>query len=64
MSDDDWSAEIAKLTMPVLLVFADNDSVPRKHVAEFFALVGGDLLLADPLNHPPTGTATASQVVP
>jgi pimeloyl-ACP methyl ester carboxylesterase len=44
MSQDyDWSAEIAKLPMPVLLVFADNDSVPRRHVAEFFALVGGGL---------------------
>ena len=27
--------------MPVLLVFADNDSVPQKHIAEFFALLGG-----------------------
>jgi pimeloyl-ACP methyl ester carboxylesterase len=39
--DYDWSAEIAKLPMPVLLVFADNDSVSQKHVAEFFALLGG-----------------------
>ena len=37
----DWSADIAKLPMPVLLVFADNDSVSQKHIAEFFALVGG-----------------------
>jgi len=37
----DWSAEIAKLPMPVLLVFADNDSVAQKHIAEFFALLGG-----------------------
>jgi hypothetical protein len=30
MSEDyDWSADIAKLPMPVLLVFADNDSVCR-----------------------------------
>src|SRR6266699_4534987 len=42
MSEDyDWSADIAKLPMPVLLVFADNDSVSHKHVAEFFALLGG-----------------------
>jgi pimeloyl-ACP methyl ester carboxylesterase len=42
MSEDyDWSAEIAKLPMPVLLVFTDNDSVPQKHIAEFFALLGG-----------------------
>jgi pimeloyl-ACP methyl ester carboxylesterase len=39
--DYDWSADIAKLPMPVLLVFADNDSVSQKHIAEFFALLGG-----------------------
>lgn len=37
----DWSAEITKLPMPVLLVFADNDSVSQKHIAEFFALLSG-----------------------
>jgi len=41
--DYDWSAEIAKLVMPVLLVFADNDSIPPRHIAEFFALLGGGL---------------------
>ena len=42
MSEDyDWSADIAKLQMPVLLVFADNDSISQKHIAEFFALLGG-----------------------
>jgi len=42
MSEDyDWSAEIAKLPVPVLLVFADNDSISQKHIAEFFALLGG-----------------------
>lgn len=42
MSEDyDWSAAIAKLPMPVLLVFADNDSISQKHIAEFFALLGG-----------------------
>lgn len=31
MSEDyDWSADIAKLPMPVLLVFADNDSVSQR----------------------------------
>ena len=39
--DYDWSAEIAQLPMPVLLVFADNDSISQKHIAEFFALLGG-----------------------
>jgi pimeloyl-ACP methyl ester carboxylesterase len=37
----DWSAEVKKLPMPVLLAFADNDSVSQKHIAEFFALLGG-----------------------
>jgi pimeloyl-ACP methyl ester carboxylesterase len=42
MSEDyDWSADIAKLPMPVLLVFADNDSISQKHVTQFFALLGG-----------------------
>ena len=42
MSEDyDWSADIAKLPMPVLLVFADNDSISQRHIAEFFALLGG-----------------------
>jgi pimeloyl-ACP methyl ester carboxylesterase len=39
--DYDWSADIAKLPMPVLLVFADNDSISQNHIAEFFALLGG-----------------------
>jgi pimeloyl-ACP methyl ester carboxylesterase len=44
MSEDyDWSAELAKLPMPVLLVFADNDSIPQRQIAEFFALLGGGI---------------------
>lgn len=39
--DYDWSADIVGLQMPVLLVFADNDSISQKHVADFFALLGG-----------------------
>ena len=42
MSEDyDWSTDIAKMPRPVLRVFADNDSVSQKHIAEFFALLGG-----------------------
>jgi len=37
----DWSAEVKRLPMAVMLVFADNDSVSQKHIAEFFALLGG-----------------------
>ena len=39
----DWSADVATLPMPVLLVFADNDSVSQMHIAEFFALLGGGI---------------------
>jgi pimeloyl-ACP methyl ester carboxylesterase len=37
----DWSADVTQLRMPVMLVFADNDSVSQRHIAEFFALLGG-----------------------
>jgi pimeloyl-ACP methyl ester carboxylesterase len=40
-ADYDWSADIARLPMPLLLVFADNDSISQKHIADFFALLGG-----------------------
>lgn len=39
--DYDWSMPISKLPVPVLLVFADNDSISQKHIADFFALLGG-----------------------
>ena len=39
--DYDWRAEIAKLRMPTLLLFADHDAVSMRHIAEFFALFGG-----------------------
>jgi pimeloyl-ACP methyl ester carboxylesterase len=39
----DWSADVKKLPMPVLLVYADNDSISQKHIAEFFALLGGGI---------------------
>jgi pimeloyl-ACP methyl ester carboxylesterase len=41
--DYDWRAEIAKLPMPALLVFADHDAVSTRHIADFFALFGGGL---------------------
>ncbi|MCM0677362.1 alpha/beta fold hydrolase [Micromonospora phytophila] len=39
--DYDWSAEVATLTAPTLLVFADADSVCTAHMVEFFGLLGG-----------------------
>ena len=39
----DWSGEVKKLNMPVMLVYADHDSVSQRHIAEFFALLGGGI---------------------
>ena len=41
--DYDWSAEVRKLKMPVMLVYADHDAISTRHIAEFFALLGGGL---------------------
>lgn len=38
--DYDWSAEIPKLTMPVMLVIGDADGLPPSHAVEFFELLG------------------------
>jgi pimeloyl-ACP methyl ester carboxylesterase len=37
----DWSAEVAALRVPTLLVYGDADSVPPAHAAAFFGLLGG-----------------------
>ena len=37
----DWSAEVAKLPMPVLIVAGDADGMPPSHAVEFFDLLGG-----------------------
>ena len=34
-------AEVAALAVPTLLVFADADSIPVSHMAEFYGLLGG-----------------------
>jgi pimeloyl-ACP methyl ester carboxylesterase len=39
----DWSDEVRGLTTETMLVFADADSVPASHIAEFYALLGGGL---------------------
>ncbi len=39
--DYDWTGDIAKITSPTLLVFADADAVTLTHIAEFFGLLGG-----------------------
>jgi pimeloyl-ACP methyl ester carboxylesterase len=35
--------EVKRLTVPVLLVYGDADSIPPSHAAEFYALLGGGL---------------------
>lgn len=37
----DWSADVAGLTMPTLLIFGDADSISPAHAAAFFGLLGG-----------------------
>ena len=39
----DYSEDVKKLTMPVMLVFADSDMFTTPHVAEFYNLLGGNL---------------------
>jgi pimeloyl-ACP methyl ester carboxylesterase len=39
----DWSAEVAKLTIPVMLVYGDSDMLRPEHVVEFYQLLGGGL---------------------
>ena len=39
----DWSAEVKKRPMPVLLIYADHDSISQQHIADFFALLGGGI---------------------
>jgi pimeloyl-ACP methyl ester carboxylesterase len=41
--DYDWTAEVAKLTAPALLVYADADSIKPSHIVEAYALLGGGL---------------------
>jgi pimeloyl-ACP methyl ester carboxylesterase len=39
----DFSAEVSKLTMPVMLVFGDSDMFRPAHIVEFYRLLGGGL---------------------
>ncbi|MFI6152921.1 alpha/beta fold hydrolase [Kitasatospora sp. NPDC051170] len=41
--DYDWTAEVAAVTAPTMLVFGDADAVRPAHVVEFFGLLGGGL---------------------
>ena len=39
----DWSTDVKKLTMPVMLVYADSDMYRPEHIVEFYQLLGGGL---------------------
>lgn len=39
----DWSADVKKLTMPVMLVFGDSDMIRPEHIVSFYHLLGGGL---------------------
>jgi len=39
----DWSADVKKLTMPVILIFGDSDMVRPEHIVKFYQLLGGGL---------------------
>jgi len=39
----DWSADVARLRMPVMLVFGDSDMYRPEHVVKFYQLLGGGL---------------------
>lgn len=41
--DFDWSADIAKITAPVMLVYGDADAIRPAHIVEFYGLLGGGL---------------------
>ena len=42
-SEYDWSADVPKLKMPVMLVYADADMYRPEHVIKFYQLLGGGL---------------------
>ena len=39
----DWSTDVAKLTMPVMLVYGDSDMIRPEHMVKFYQLLGGGL---------------------
>lgn len=39
----DWREDVAKLSMPVMLVFGDSDMYRPAHIIEFYRLLGGGL---------------------
>jgi pimeloyl-ACP methyl ester carboxylesterase len=44
----DWTDDVARISVPVMLAFADADAIRPEHVVEFFKLLGGGLRDAGP----------------
>ena len=40
---NDWSEDVKKLSMPVMLVFGDADMIRPEHIVQFYQLLGGGL---------------------
>ena len=41
--DYDWSADLARITAPAMLVYADADAIIPSHIVDFYARLGGGL---------------------
>lgn len=39
----DWSEDVAKLSMPTMIVFGDSDMYKPEHIVRFYQLLGGGL---------------------
>src|SRR5712692_9703811 len=39
----DWSADVKKLTMPVIFIYGDSDMIRLEHAVKFYQLLGGGL---------------------
>jgi pimeloyl-ACP methyl ester carboxylesterase len=39
----DWSEDVKKLTMPVMLIYGDSDMIRPEHIVKFYQLLGGGL---------------------
>jgi pimeloyl-ACP methyl ester carboxylesterase len=42
-ADYDWSEDVKKLQMPVMLIYGDSDMIRLDHVVSFYNLLGGGL---------------------
>ena len=40
---NDWSEDVKKLSMPVMLVYGDADMIRPEHIVQFYQLLGGGL---------------------